>query len=392
MVNLATDASSGDDAEGDTLVGIENLIGSAFRDTLTGGDEANRFDGKAGDDELHGGRGIDTLYGGAGNDEIYGDGYGDFLYGGEGDDELYGGRGLDTLDGGAGADTYVFRSGEGADTIRGDENDAEGVVNELHFRDATGGGDFSFSRNDAGGVVITVGDASVTILEASYADGRYSLHYGDSNTLLANLFLGTTGDDTALTGTDGADLLAGLAGADTISGGDNADTLYGGVGIDTLRGGAGNDRLYGGGYGDFLYGGADNDELYGDRGTDTLYGEAGTDTLTGGTSNDILEGGAGADTYVFRSGEGADTIRGDENDATGAVNELHFRDATGFDSFSFSRNDAGDVIITVGSDTSVTILASSYADGRYSLHYGGGNTALGRLTLTGVAGATVTAA
>ena len=51
-VNLGAGTASGGDAAGDTLSGIENLIGSAQADTLTG-------DG--GDNVLEGGAGGDTL-------------------------------------------------------------------------------------------------------------------------------------------------------------------------------------------------------------------------------------------------------------------------------------------------------------------------------------------
>jgi Ca2+-binding RTX toxin-like protein len=58
-------AASGGDATGDTLIGIENLLGSAFSDSLTGDAAANQLDGAAGDDLLEGGRGVDHLLGGA---------------------------------------------------------------------------------------------------------------------------------------------------------------------------------------------------------------------------------------------------------------------------------------------------------------------------------------
>ena len=64
VVSLMTGLGSGGDAEGDTLVNIENLIGSAFNDTLTGGSLANRIDGGAGDDMIEGGAGNDVLLGG----------------------------------------------------------------------------------------------------------------------------------------------------------------------------------------------------------------------------------------------------------------------------------------------------------------------------------------
>jgi Ca2+-binding RTX toxin-like protein len=50
------------------LAGLENLIGSAFGDELTGDGGANRIEGGAGVDTLIGGGGGDTLLGGAGVD------------------------------------------------------------------------------------------------------------------------------------------------------------------------------------------------------------------------------------------------------------------------------------------------------------------------------------
>jgi serralysin len=51
---------------------IENLVGGAARDFLTGDANANRIEGNAGNDFIAGGAGDDTLLGGAGNDDISG--------------------------------------------------------------------------------------------------------------------------------------------------------------------------------------------------------------------------------------------------------------------------------------------------------------------------------
>lgn len=91
-VNLQTGAASGGDATGDRLSSIENLIGSAHRDVLTGDSNANR---------LQGGRGNDDLIGGDGNDT---------LEGGDGQDILIGGRGKDIMTGGEGADVFKFNA------------------------------------------------------------------------------------------------------------------------------------------------------------------------------------------------------------------------------------------------------------------------------------------
>lgn len=98
-VNLATETATGGHATGDTLVGIENLLGSAYADTLTGDTGANLLDGGANDDILSGGGGNDTLLGGTGNDRILG------------------GAGNDSLTLGTGNDIIEFSSGDGQDVI-----------------------------------------------------------------------------------------------------------------------------------------------------------------------------------------------------------------------------------------------------------------------------------
>ena len=68
-VSLATELAQSTGGSGtDTLISIENLIGSAFADHLTGNDGNNTLRGGAGADTLNGGGGIDTLSGSAGND------------------------------------------------------------------------------------------------------------------------------------------------------------------------------------------------------------------------------------------------------------------------------------------------------------------------------------
>jgi len=79
-------------ADGDTLINIENVRGSAHRDVLTGNGVAN---------SLWGGDGEDLLSGGGGNDRLFGEG---------GSDILIGGAGFDQLSGGAAADLFSFAS------------------------------------------------------------------------------------------------------------------------------------------------------------------------------------------------------------------------------------------------------------------------------------------
>jgi len=152
-VSLLANAGLRGDAQGDVLLEIEALVGSANADTLIGDKAANRIDGGNGDDGLEGGAGTDILIGGSGIDTAYyttssagiavnlatgtgvgGDAAGDTLsgieqlygskfsdaltgngganglWGGEGDDALTGGVGADSLKGGAGKDRFIYGS------------------------------------------------------------------------------------------------------------------------------------------------------------------------------------------------------------------------------------------------------------------------------------------
>ena len=98
---------SGGDAEGDRLLGIENIIGSGAADVLTGNGVANTLEGRSGNDVLSGGAGNDVLSGGTGTDT---------LDGGDGDDRLVGGADADTYNiiggrGNGGRDTIVDDGG-----------------------------------------------------------------------------------------------------------------------------------------------------------------------------------------------------------------------------------------------------------------------------------------
>ena len=148
-INLATlvaqvaSASQGSDI----LTGIENLIGGALADVLTGDLNNNLLTGNAGNDTMLGGDGFDTLIGGDGNDSLSGMNQADSISGGNGDDFLGGGKGLDSLDGGEGNDT--LQGGLGGDVLTGGNgNDTfvfsaalDGVINVDTITDFTSGTD-----------------------------------------------------------------------------------------------------------------------------------------------------------------------------------------------------------------------------------------------------------
>ena len=140
-VNLATGTGQGGHAEGDTLTGIENIIGSDHADHLIGSDE---------DDHLNGDGGNDTLEGGAG------------------DDWLDGQDGEDLLTGGEGADTFVFGDG---DTVT-DFEDGSDLIN-IHDMVHINADNFDTNvtiRQSGDDVEVQIGDAVLTLTGLSAAD------------------------------------------------------------------------------------------------------------------------------------------------------------------------------------------------------------------------------
>ena len=68
FVNSLQDTIGNASVAGDTLRGIEQVIGSAGRDVIIGGAGAETIDGGAGGDTIRGGMGRDVLYGNSGSD------------------------------------------------------------------------------------------------------------------------------------------------------------------------------------------------------------------------------------------------------------------------------------------------------------------------------------
>lgn len=177
----------------DTLVAVENLLGSLHADSLSGSAGQNWISGDNGNDIIDGRDGNDTLLGGNGNDS------------------LSGGAGNDSLNGGAGSDTASYAGA------------SDGVTVDLRIK----GG------QDTGGAGIDSLHQIENLSGSLFAD----LFNGNS---LANLLAGGDGNDT-IYGQGGNDSLIGNAGDDVLNGGAGDDRLNGNEGIDVLGGGIGAD-------------------------------------------------------------------------------------------------------------------------------------------------------
>jgi Ca2+-binding RTX toxin-like protein len=359
----------------DALVGIENLGGSAFADTLIGDGAANVLDGGAGDDTLDGGLGRDTMRGGDGGDtytidtasdrviELAGQGVDTViahasytlaanlerlqlvgsltgkgnglantliadstlagkLYGLDGSDQLFGGSANDQLDGGTGADTMF--GGAGNDTYAVDN--AADLVRE----------DKDPGVDDSGIDLVqsTISYTLATFLEKLELLGTAAID-GTGNAL-ANTITGNAGNNTLLGG-NGDDVLTGKGGADTMNGGDGDDTYYADA-EDTVSdsGTTAGDRLVfssnvfvlaegtgieiidaaAGTRNTKLTGDSLANRMTGNDGDNGLKGMGGDDTIRGGLGNDTIEGGLGRDRMT--GGDGADifTLKDGDSPAT----------------------------------------------------------------------------
>jgi Ca2+-binding RTX toxin-like protein len=256
---------------------INNIVGTAGNDILTGSSGADRLDGGAGNDTLNGGNGNDTFDGGAGDDY---------------------------LQGGAGNDTYLFGRGDGQDSISPDLDTAVDKLNVLQFKPGVAPDEILVTKSISTLVLTIAGTTDKVWLQNFYFDPG-SFYNGIQQVKFSD---GTTWDNAMLM----AKLFAGTPDSDSIQGGSAADTINGQVGDDYLYGEDGDD---------VLYGGSGNDSLDGGNGNDTLDGGSGDDLIGGGGAGNV-----GNDTYLFGKGDGQDIIVHDNEYAEAfKLNVLQFK-------------------------------------------------------------------
>lgn len=290
----------------DTLIGIEEIRGSVFDDTITGG---------TGDEQLRGEDGNDSLVGGDGNDDISGGAGNDTLTGGVGGDFLQPGTGVDIVDGGANGPLF--------------ERDELSYYYDSRDEGATEGVTVTFANATDGSVVDYGGDTDTfTGIERVR---------GTNN---ADLFVGAEGDQE-FTGMGGDDTFDGGAGdRDELSyrSGDDDPLQVQGVVVDMVAGTAtdrygdtdtftGIEGIQGSQFGDTITGDGNRNHLRGEDGDDlidsfggvnnNLQGGRGNDTIEARGDNDWADGGDGNDLITFygvdggaNPGLGSDTITG----------------------------------------------------------------------------------
>jgi Ca2+-binding RTX toxin-like protein len=396
-VDLLLGTATGDGT--DSLTGIENIIGSAFDDTLTGDLNNNILEGGLGINSLNGGAGSDTASyvraatavtvslavtaaqdtAGAGTDtltaieNLLGSNFDDTLTGDAANNIIEGGLGNDRISGGTGTDTASYAGasigvtvnlattviqntiGAGRDTLLSIENLLGSQFNDI----LTGSVGNNVLEGGNGNDVINGAGGTDTV---SYASAAKSVKVSLALTTAQNTLgagIDTLSNLQNLTGSIYSDILTGNTANNVIDGGFGADTMEGGLGNDT-----------------YIVDGADIVTELASAGTDTIQSSVtfslvnaanienlvltGTSVIDGigNDLNNSITGNSAAN--VINGGVGADTMIG------GAGNDTYFVDNVG------DR-------ITEGTNAGTDTVQSSVT---YTL---ANNNNVENLTLTGVA-------
>ena len=383
-VNLATGVGTGGDAEGDTLIDIESVVGSDFDDVIVGNADDNYLRGGQGVDSFDGGDGtgdrvsfydraatqgvivdlstgiiandgfgntetlvniesigggtafVDTYTGDANDNLIVTTGFGDIVDAGAGDDRIHI-QSAGTFDGGDGIDTLIFLT----TPFNGQ------LYRVVVDTDSDGIADFEYTTNGIHvdlslGMIVDDGfgdSGTVTNIENIDASGHADILIGDS---ADNEITGQGGDDTIDGGAgidtaiyNGASLSEytisfNTAGSMVIShnngGTDGTDTLSN---IEFIRINeidyaltALTENI------DNYTGSLLDDIINALDGNDTVHGGLGNDIISGGSGHDRLFGDDGDDTLL--GGDGADRLYGGagaDNLSGGAGNDRFYGDA-----------------------------------------------------------------
>jgi Ca2+-binding RTX toxin-like protein len=289
-VNVDLDLDAADEAAGtqDVLTEVENVIGSAFDDSLFGDDDPqidNRLEGRAGKDAL------------------------------------WGGLGADNIDGGPGVDWMSYDGSPAGVTVTLDQGvDDDGTANE---------------GDNVVGIENVLGSSHADAMQGNGADNLLEGAAG------IDALYGSGGDDVLL-GEDDDDVIDGGPGNDTIDGGRGGDLMSGGADVDTVTYA---DRTQGvvvelrrpsafvdegqPGEGDDVdvdfenaVGGAGSDILVGNASANRLEGGDGNDALEGREGSDVLDGGFGDDALFSKDGLVDDDLCGPGQD------DIAFADST----------------------------------------------------------------
>ena len=357
----------------DTLISIENIIGSNFNDTLQGDAGNNVLNGGLGSDFVSyssaagsvtidlggiatGAAGFDTLIsienaiGSNFADTIIGNAFNNVIASGGGNDYIVASLGSDVIDGGFGTDAVSYTTFTGPITLGafGVVTKSPGVTDQL---------------NSVETIVATSSNQDTIDLSLATAPAAVSTTVnlaGSLNNVQVNLSGGapainlTVSQFENVIGSGVVDTITGNSLANNLSGNGGNDTIAGGIGNDTIAGGLGNDTLTGNADNDFfVFGniGVTNRDTITDYFAvqDTIMLTNSLDsTLAGALANGIkglafvggnVAGNVLSSAFFFKgngfTGIGAGFATGIYVDTTGAGN-IYYNDSTAAGSFIFA--------------------------------------------------------
>jgi Ca2+-binding RTX toxin-like protein len=231
FIDLLGEAARRPETPTETLINVENLIGSGGHDRLFGDNKANVLNGGNGNNIINGFGGDDTISGGSigknqfaggsGNDVLLGGGGGTIFVAGSGNDRYEAGSFIDLLWYGGGASATWLSPFEFA-SINAIIGAGKDPLSELGFlaSEITGISPGRIEANQKTGQV------------QKFAANGASL--GTDSIVDVLRIMGSTGNDI-LTGND--------VDGGQLEGGDGDDLISGGLGTQRLSGGNGNDRI-----------------------------------------------------------------------------------------------------------------------------------------------------
>jgi hypothetical protein len=312
--------------------------------------------------------------------------------------EVLGGAGTPTVIGGSGGSSIVGGSG-GVIVAGGSGTPTVSGAATLY---GAAGGQIDYVGSTGGALFIS-GSGTETIDAAGSSTNN--LFYGNTVASSSQVFIGGSGHDTVILGSDaatvqasGQDLVGAASGTLSFIGGAGASTVYGGSGAASVVGGsggvtfiegsgaatlAGTATAYGvaggvidytGSTGGLIYNaGAGSETLLGasaSAGT-TLWGSALTgthDDLVGGSGNDVLVAGEGADTLSGGGGANQFDVLAGQAGGMVVITDFNTQDALNLIGYGGNAASAavqgavvsgGNTTITLADNTQITFLGVS---------------------------------
>jgi len=332
-----------DGGDNDSVVNIENIIGSTGDDNIAGDSEDNNLDGFSGDDTIDGAGGDDVVSGGDGDDVLDGGTGNDSVFGNDGDDRIVSNIGNDTFDGGDGLSVNV----DLGTILATNEGQGGGVDNLTNIENVIGSSQNDTISGDIQANVLEGRDGDDTLYGAGGEDtldgggGVDRVDYTNAgNRVVVDLENNETTDDgdfsrdtlisiENVTGSTYDDDITGSSGVNVINAGEGDDDIRATLNADYTDGGDGDDTI------DFsdldafgsidvtlnhttdaivdvaagtnqtivnvenVIGTSGDDIITGDLNENYLQGRDGDDILSGRSGVDILDGGDGIDTASY---------------------------------------------------------------------------------------------